>query len=586
MAKYDFFISYSPKDRKIASILYQALSDKGYKVFFDISEIPAGVNFARVIFEIIADCDCFIPIITENYDSSKYDKDEMFYALKCSEQRAKSIIPLLSGDYKAVFDIAKYPLFRFENPENIYDIVDKIDELYGYKLKSAKLYEKLTEYTRLKYSNQEALTICDLIELICQQYSISDDLKIRMDLCKELYRLYSKLKNYTGSYDDESRNTAKHIINTLMGVEKLINENIDTQEGNIFVNDLYFCAWAIHIIWLDLYEIRRECADILSFGDAHSAASSARFMEKQELFVKAFFSMKNEEVNLKEYYSADDIAFIEETPKFIYRIEFKYDTIENVSNESRAAKNKQTAEKVLSEDDEILLSIANFMQEGNRLFDVLQKKGLAGDFLKCLVTSYERLKKYCEIIGAKDVVTNCIERIDEIRTIMDKQEKSAMTSEKAEKGIRSLLGFTLPDSGDYDVFISFKSEDADLAEQIYQYCQRHLKEPFWSKKSLPELSKSEYEDAIYNALRKSKHFIVVLSKLEYLKAKWIKKEMAVFDRAITEGRKENSNFLFVVTDDVYKEIIASNKMCLDERYCGYQIVKMSEYKDVLYKYFT
>ena len=62
--------------------------------------------------------------------------------------------------------------------------------------------------------------------------------------------------------------------------------------------------------------------------------------------------------------------------------------------------------------------------------------------------------------------------------------------------------------------------------------------------------------------------------------------MAVFDRAITEGRKENSNFLFVVTDDVYKEIIASNKMCLDERYCGYQIVKMSEYKDVLYKYFT
>ena len=126
---------------------------------------------------------------------------------------------------------------------------------------------------------------------------------------------------------------------------------------------------------------------------------------------------------------------------------------------------------------------------------------------------YERLKKYCEIIGAKDVVTNCIERIDEIRTIMDKQEKASMTSEKAEKGIRSLLGFTLPDSGDYDVFISFKSEDADLAEQIYQYCQRHLKEPFWSKKSLPELSKSEYEDAIYNALRKSKHFIVVLSKL-------------------------------------------------------------------------
>lgn len=60
--------------------------------------------------------------------------------------------------------------------------------------------------------------------------------------------------------------------------------------------------------------------------------------------------------------------------------------------------------------------------------------------------------------------------------------------------------------------------------------------------------------------------------------------MATFDRAITEGRKEGGNFLFVVTDDIYDYIIRSNKMCLDERYCGYQIIKMSEYESLLYKY--
>jgi hypothetical protein len=78
--------------------------------------------------------------------------------------------------------------------------------------------------------------------------------------------------------------------------------------------------------------------------------------------------------------------------------------------------------------------------------------------------------------------------------------------------------------------------------------------------------------------------VVVLSNLQFLSANWVKREMAAFDRAITEGRKKEANFVFVVTDDVYKEIINSNKMCLDERYCGYQIIKMSEYESLLMQY--
>ena len=226
------------------------------------------------------------------------------------------------------------------------------------------------------------------------------------------------------------------------------------------------------------------------------------------------------------------------------------------------------------------------MQEGNQLFDLLQKRGAAGDFLKCLLTSYERLKAYCQIVGATDVAAQCVDRIVEIRGQLDKPGSDETGGEKAEKGIKSLLGLTLRESGNYDVFISFKSEDSDLAEKVYQLCQRHMKVPFWSKRTLPELSKSEYEDAIYDALRKSKHFVVVLSKLEYLQANWIMREMKAFDRAITEGRKPGGNFVFVATDEVYSQIIRSNKMCLDERYCGYQILKMSEYEDTLLQYIT
>lgn len=199
---------------------------------------------------------------------------------------------------------------------------------------------------------------------------------------------------------------------------------------------------------------------------------------------------------------------------------------------------KNIVDSVLTNDDKILVSIAKFIQDGNKLFDIIQKNGMAGDFLECLRESYERLKNYCIVVGADDVAAECAERIIEIRNDSKNRQDEGHENEIAEKGIKSLLGFTLENSGKYDVFISFKNEDSDLAEKIYEYCHKHIKEPFWSKKSLPNLSKSEYSKAIDMALENSKHFVVVLSDLEYLDAEWIKYEMDVFNNEIKEGRKK------------------------------------------------
>ena len=175
----------------------------------------------------------------------------------------------------------------------------------------------------------------------------------------------------------------------------------------------------------------------------------------------------------------------------------------------------------------------------------------------------------------------------EIRNTAGKQQKGMVENQKAEKGIKSLLGFTLEDSGYYDVFISFKNEDSDLAERVYEYCHKRIKQPFWSKKSLLRLEKSEYSKAIDMALENSKHFVVVLSDLKYLEAEWIKYEMDVFNNELKEGRKEKgSNFIIVATDDVYDKIIQSNKTVLDIAYRRYQIIKMSEYEDTLAQYIS
>lgn len=51
----------------------------------------------------------------------------------------------------------------------------------------------------------------------------------------------------------------------------------------------------------------------------------------------------------------------------------------------------------------------------------------------------------------------------------------------------------------------------------------------------------KHEDAIMYALDHSDHFVVILSKLEYLQSNW-DQEMSAFLHEIREGRKAEANF--------------------------------------------
>ena len=576
MAKYDVFISYSRRDgADIAHRLSKALEERGIAVWLDVDALDALGFWAEQIVEAISACHFFIPIITESYNSSQSAQNELSFAYQQSVDRSKTIIPIAAAEIKS--DVLRYYLgrirmLRLEGPEDLSALADKIGNLILNQTESERLYEKISEYSKLGNSNKEAEAICQLTDRLCNQFQTASDNRKRRETCKEILRLYQRLAKYSGRYDEESKHTVRRVLKTLDHTSMSLYGSSDP----VFLNDLFFCAFAVQMIYLDR-EIRSECADVITSGDARNPCPLEQYIEKQKPYAEAFRS-------LYSLHSADTTGLPDEESAIIAdTTNFICDSAEKQDEVYQPAKSREQA-SVLSDDDEILLSIAHFMQEGNKLFDVLQKERMEGSFLKCLLTSYERLKAYCQVVGASDVAAQCVDRILEIRNLVEKSGDTASEDGKAEKGIKSLLGFTLHGSGSYDVFISFKNEDSDLAETIYTYCKKHFKEPFWSKRSLPELSASEYEDAIYDALRKSKHFIVVLSKVEYMKEKWVKKEMATFDRAITEGRKTDSNFLFVVTDEVYRQIIGSNKMCLDERYCGYQIIKMSEYDSVLYKY--
>lgn len=91
MAKYDFFISYSTKDKDVAFKVLEAIESTGHSCWIAPRNIPYGTSYARAIMEGIDECDTFIVIITDNSIKSEDVLNEIdnAHAIK------RTIIPVL-----------------------------------------------------------------------------------------------------------------------------------------------------------------------------------------------------------------------------------------------------------------------------------------------------------------------------------------------------------------------------------------------------------------------------------------------------------------------------------------------------------
>lgn len=89
----------------------------------------------------------------------------------------------------------------------------------------------------------------------------------------------------------------------------------------------------------------------------------------------------------------------------------------------------------------------------------------------------------------------------------------------------------------YDVFISCKSEDYPIAEDLYYYLKDNGFNVFLSSKELRKLKYTEYMDAISDALDSAYHLIVLGSSEKNIKSKWVKFEWTTFLNEQLSGRK-------------------------------------------------
>lgn len=136
------------------------------------------------------------------------------------------------------------------------------------------------------------------------------------------------------------------------------------------------------------------------------------------------------------------------------------------------------------------------------------------------------------------------------------------------------LGQALPNTGNYDVFISHKSADDAIATKVYEYLQQTGRVAFCDHFTLRELHDSEYDKRIVESLENSKHLVVVASDPEYLKDKWVYSEWHRFYNDKRLNRR-NGNLILVLSDDLMERV---GELPSDLR-DGIEIIKTSEFRN-------
>lgn len=93
---------------------------------------------------------------------------------------------------------------------------------------------------------------------------------------------------------------------------------------------------------------------------------------------------------------------------------------------------------------------------------------------------------------------------------------------------------------EYDVFISSKSEDYALAEEVYRFLVSKGLRVFLSSLELDRLGEAEYADAIDDALDNSSNMIVIATASNHVRSKWVKYEWGTFCNDLKCGFRDGN----------------------------------------------
>jgi hypothetical protein len=111
------------------------------------------------------------------------------------------------------------------------------------------------------------------------------------------------------------------------------------------------------------------------------------------------------------------------------------------------------------------------------------------------------------------------------------------------RGPHEAGGFAVPRArgeAGFDVFLSFSHADELLARAVYDFLTGLGTSVFFSRLSLGQLSRADYQKAIDSALERARHMVVVTSSAQHVRSPWVSAEWGMFVNEQRSGRKDGN----------------------------------------------
>ena len=208
-------------------------------------------------------------------------------------------------------------------------------------------------------------------------------------------------------------------------------------------------------------------------------------------------------------------------------------------------------------------------------FDIDKKRITAA-----LISAYNRIIDYCKTVSLGNSITEkCIDRVSELKSSPATVIQETEDGRKTLQSLKVYLGQDLPETGNYNVFISHKSSVDSLANMVYDYLKKCGFEVFCDHHTLGELRDSNYDKRVMDALERSKHLVLVASSADYVKDGWVHDEWHHFHSDKRDNIR-NGNLIMILSDNLVER---KSELPIELR-DGYEIIKTSEFRDKINDY--
>ena len=524
-----------------------------------------------------------ILFVSKKFMDSQYCFKEAYVAINDAKNYDKLIIPLVDkGVMKKLKESSLYKEYLYKCPiistdyeaRSGEELAKSIIKRYKSILNKDQLYDKLNEYIQIDHTAGIVDTIVEIYSALKRSLSkikLEEDDKDLSPYFELIDLLDTTYKHVNIGYpNNEENKLIDKIFEMVSGVRDLIdykNAYEDVKKPSLLRVSI------VLTIVSHLFDIREDMINSRTRGDVTIPLSNEEARIRDNLMIHYDRLMMITNLNDYKLREASIIKGVSRLTIIGWR------RIGEETPKTRAIEDARIKDSI----SEQLFAIAKYINESNKLFEKLSNTDVTFEFLSCLKTSYERLKNYSDLVGCKDVCAYCIDKLAVINQRLDGLSSENENEGLKEGAFKALLGLKQPETGTYDVFISYNHKDEDLAGSVYRFLKSNLLSVFYDKVTLPQLGRSEYHDAIMSSLDNSNNFVIVLSDLSYLESHWVDLEMRTFNTELSEGRKEG-NFIFVVTDQVFDEITRTNKRCIPIDYRRYEIIRVRDYKETILSY--